>query len=331
MRRGNSEGRNRPGSSDNRIRQNGRPCAGCGKIIQSGLYCPDCLEKFRERAKTQVRHMELMKSQSLKKVVQERREVVVLIVVNDERNLSLTKIILERGLPEFKILATNNTLSAINTLVSREVSLLILDADYNGLDMLSRIRLDKKFRDTPVMMMSGSTERDLVARVFSLGVQDYITKPFAPKNLIDRVNKILNVTEDDSSAAETQSKTAFNILLIDDDIFDLRQERDRLQNRLPCEIMSAQSAMDGMRILENHGADLILVSLDMPFVNGLRFLELVNENAKLKHIPVIIMTDSRDFKILSEIERSKAAGYISKPNITEDGLAFIESKLRRRR
>ena len=275
--------------------------------------------------------MELMKSQSLKKIAAERREVVILIVVSDERNLNLTKIILERGLPEFKILATNNTLSAINTLVSREVSLLILDADYNGLDMLSRIRLDKKFRDTPVMMMSGSTERDLVARVFSLGVQDYITKPFAPKNLIDRVNKILNVTEDDSSAAETQSKTAFNILLIDDDIFDLRQERDRLQNRLPCEITSAQSAMDGMRILENHGADLILVSLDMPFVNGLRFLELVNENAKLKHIPVIIMTDSRDFKILSEIERSKAAGYISKPNITEDGLAFIETKLRRRR
>ncbi len=321
----------RRGTSDSRNRPNGRPCAGCGKIIYSGLYCSDCLEKFRERAKTQVRHMELMKSQSLKKVVQERREVVVLIVVNDERNLSLTKIILERGLPECKILATNNTLNAINTLVSREVSLVILDADYNGIDMLRRIRDDEKFKDVPVMMMSGSTERDLVAMVFSLGVQDYITKPFAPKNLVDRVNKILNVTEDNSSAAEAQSKTAFNILLIDDDIFDLRQERDRLQNRLPCKITSAQSAMDGMRILENNGADLILVSLDMPFVNGLRFLELVNENAKLKHIPVIIMTDSRDFKILSEIERSKAAGYISKPNITEDGLSFIESKLRRRR
>ena len=273
-----------------------------------------------------------MKSQSLKKSVQERREVVVLIVINDERNLSLTKIILERGLPECKILATNNTLNAINTLVSREVSLVILDADYNGIDMLRRIRDDEKFKDVSVMMMSGSTERDLVATVFSLGVKDYITKPFAPKNLVDRVNKILNVNESaETPAAETQPKTSFNILLIDDDIFDLRQERDRLQNRLPCEITSAQSAVEGMRILESRGADLILVSLDMPFVNGLRFLELVNENAKLKHIPVIIMTDSRDFKILSEIERSKAVGYISKPNISEDGLSFIESKLRRRK
>ena len=95
-----------------------------------------------------------MKSQSLKKSVQERREVVVLIVINDERNLSLTKIILERGLPECKILATNNTLNAINTLVSREVSLVILDADYNGIDMLRRIRDDEKFKDVSVMMMS---------------------------------------------------------------------------------------------------------------------------------------------------------------------------------
>ena len=272
----------------------------------------------------------MIKNNSLRKVVQERREVVVLIAISDERNLSLMKILLERDLPECKILATNNTLSAINTLVSREVSLVILDADYNGLDMLGRIRDEERFKDTPVMMMSGSTERDLVASVFSLGVQDYVTKPCAPEALIDRINKLLHGKENDSPA-DTQTKTTFNILLVDDDIFDLRQERDTLKNRLPCEITTAQSAMEGMRVLENQGADLVLVSLNMLFVDGLKFLALVNENNKLKKIPVIIMTDSRDFKVLSEIERSTAVGYIRKPNITEDALSFIESKLRKRR
>ncbi len=276
--------------------------------------------------------MELLKTSSLKKVAAERREVIILIAISDERNLSITKLILERGLPEYKVLATNNILSTINTLVSREVSLVILDADYNGLDMLGRIRDDEKFRDTPVMIMSSSTERDLVTRVFALGVQDFVTKPCSPDDLVARVNKMLNVDETaTASAAETQSKSTFTILLVDDDIFDLRQERDKLQHRLPCEIVTAQSAVEGMRVLENRGVDLVLVSLDMPFVNGLKFLELVGENGKLKNIPVIIMTDSRDFKILTEIERSAAAGYIRKPNITEDGLALIESKLRRRR
>lgn len=273
--------------------------------------------------------MELLKNNSLRKVVQERREVVILIVINDERNLNLTKLILERSLPEYKILATSNTLNAINTLISREVNLVILDADYNGIDMLIRIREDEKFKDTPVMMMSGSTERELVANVFSFGVQDYVTKPCDPNTLVERINKLLQFDEEE--AAETQSKDVFKILLIDDDIFDLRQERDTLKNRLPCEIVTAQSAVEGMKILDNDSIDLILVSLDMPFVNGLKFLSLVNENAKFKRIPAIIMTDSRDFKILSEIERSTAAGYIRKPNINEDGLALIETKLRRRR
>ena len=120
-------------------------------------------------------------------------------------------------------------------------------------------------------------------------------------------------------------------MLVEDDIFDLRQERETLKNKLPCEITTAQSAVEGMKILENRGADLILVSLDLPFVNGIKFLSLVKENSKLKNIPLIIMTDTRDFTILSEIERSPAAGHIKKPAITEEGLALIIEKLRGRK
>ena len=287
-----------------------------------------CLEKFRERAKTQGKRIEAMRSNALRKVAQDRHEAVILIAINDDRNLNLTKIILERGLTDCNVLATNNTLNAINTLISREVSLVILDADYNGLDMLARIRGEERFKGVPVMIMSGSTQRDLVASVFSLGVQDYVTKPCSPNDLVDRVNKMLTKAEE---SADTKSKNAFHILLVDDDIFDLRQERDTLQNRLPCEITTVQSAVEGMKVLENRRADLILVSLDMPFVNGLKFLSMVTANPKLKNIPVIIMTDTRDFKILSEIDRSAAAGYVRKPNISKDELNFIESKLRRRK
>ena len=332
----------RRGSSDSRARLGGgRPCAGCGRLIKGGLYCESCLEKFRERAKVQGERMETLKSNALKKVAEGRGEVVILIANSDERNLSITKIVLERGLPEYKIFTASNPLIAINILVSREISLVVLDADYNGLDMLQRIRDDNRFKDLPVMMMSSSTQREIVASVFSLGVQDYVSKPCAPKDLVGRVNKLITGKDDtapapatasgSASVAETQSKGSFNILLIDDDIFDLRQERELLKNRLPCEVTTAQSAAEGMRILESNGADLVLVNLDMPFVNGLKFLSLVNANAKLKNIPVIIMTDTRDFAVITEINKSSAAGHVKKPNISEDGLAFIESKLRKRR
>ena len=321
VRRGTSDSRNRLGG--------GRACAGCGRPIKGGLYCESCLEKFRERAKVQGERMETLKSNILKRVAEGKDENLILIVNSDERNLSITKIVLERGMADFKILTANNPLTAINTLISREISLVVLDADYNGLDMLRRIRDDERFKGLPVMMMSSSTRREIVADVFALGVQDYVTKPCAPADLIGRVNKVLNIKEEAAPIIETKpQKASFRIMLIDDDIFDLRQERERLKNRFPCQITTAQSAAEGMRLLEQNGADLVLVSLDMPFVNGLKFLSLVNSNAKLSNIPVIIMTDTRDFSVISEINRSAAAGHVRKPNIPEDGLAFIESKLR---
>lgn len=319
----------RRGAADGKNRAVGRPCAGCGKPIQSGLYCSACLEKFRERAKSQNRLIEAMKTNDLKKVAETIHETTILIVISDELNLNVTKLILQRSLPKHKIIPTNNPLTAINTLISRTVNLIILDADYNGLDMLRRIRRDDRFKEIPVMMMSGSTRKELVAEIFSLGVQDYVAKPCEPKDLIERVNKTIANKEGNDSLTNSQAKTLFNILLIDDDIFDLRQERETIKNRFPCELTTAQSAVEGMKFLENMGADLILVSLDMPFVNGIKFLSLVKENERLKNIPVIIMTDTRNLETLKEIEQSPAVGHIKKPAITEDGLALIEEILRR--
>ena len=275
--------------------------------------------------------MEALKTNALKRFVEDRGEVTILIINSDERNLSITKIVLERGLPEYKIITANNPLTAINTLISREINLVVLDADYNGLDMLRRIRENEQLKSVPVMMMSGSTRREIVADVFSLGVQDYVSKPCTPMDLIGRVNKLLGGKEEPPIVFEAPQKKSFRILLIDDDIFDLRQERETLKNRFPCDITTAQSAAEGMRLLENGGADLVLVSLDMPFVNGLKFLSLVNVNARLKNIPVIIMTETRDFSVISEINKSSAVGHVRKPNFSENDLALVESNLRKRK
>lgn len=319
------------GSSDSKARITTRSCAGCGKPIQSGLYCALCLEKFRDRAKSQGKRIESMKSKSMEKVAVDRHETLILIAISEDRNLNLTKILLERALPNYKILTANTNFNAINTLISREISLVVLDADFGGLDILRRIREDDRFKTTPVMIMSSSTKREFVTEVFSLGVQDYITKPCEPTALIARVDKMINTHEAAAPSADAQQKNVFKFLLIDDDIFDLRQEREALKNRFPCEINTAQSAMEGMKLLEQHGADLILVSLDMPFVNGLKFLSRVVANNKFRNIPVIIMTATRDFAVISEINKSEAAGYVRKPNLAEDGLALIEDKLLRRR
>ena len=143
----------------------------------SGLYCALCLDKFRDKAKAQGRRIEAMKSKSMEKIAEDRHETIILIAINEDRNLNLTKILLERALPNYKMLATNTNLNAINTLISREISLVILDADFGGLDILRRIREDERLKNTPVMMMASSTKREFVAEVFSLGFAWEYRKP----------------------------------------------------------------------------------------------------------------------------------------------------------
>ena len=71
-RRGTSSGRNR----------NVRKCAGCGKPIQSGLYCDQCLEKLREQAKVQGRRLEMMKRNDLRRVAENKNEIFVLVSIS---------------------------------------------------------------------------------------------------------------------------------------------------------------------------------------------------------------------------------------------------------
>ena len=75
---------------------------------------------------------------------------------------------------------------------------------------------------------------------------------------------------------------------------------------------------------------LVLINAKSINPKSSELVRLIKSIDKLKKIPVIIMTDTQDISTINEIEQSSAVGYIKKPAITEDGLSFIEDKLRGR-
>ncbi|CAN7432661.1 phosphate regulon transcriptional regulator PhoB [Pseudoduganella sp. LjRoot289] len=76
----------------------------------------------------------------------------------------------------------------------RTPQLLLLDwmlPDQTGLRLLSRIRSDRQFQDIPVIMLTAkSMEEDKLAGLNS-GADDYITKPFSPRELLARAKALL--------------------------------------------------------------------------------------------------------------------------------------------
>jgi two-component system, OmpR family, phosphate regulon response regulator PhoB len=76
----------------------------------------------------------------------------------------------------------------------RTPHLVLLDwmlPDQTGLRLLSRIRADRQFNELPVIMLTAKTmEEDKIAGL-NTGADDYVTKPFSPRELLARVKALL--------------------------------------------------------------------------------------------------------------------------------------------
>jgi two-component system, OmpR family, phosphate regulon response regulator PhoB len=84
--------------------------------------------------------------------------------------------------------------AAWQAITHRRPDLLLLDwmlPDQSGLRLLGRIRADRDFKDIPVIMLTAkSMEEDKVAGL-ETGADDYVTKPFSPRELLARSRALL--------------------------------------------------------------------------------------------------------------------------------------------
>lgn len=60
----------------------------------------------------------------------------------------------------------------------------------NGLEVVSRLRADPEIADIPVILLTARAQEDAVERGFAAGADDYVVKPFSPRELLSRVAAI---------------------------------------------------------------------------------------------------------------------------------------------
>ncbi|WP_394781843.1 phosphate regulon transcriptional regulator PhoB [Undibacterium sp.] len=90
--------------------------------------------------------------------------------------------------------SVNNTAEAWEFIQRRTPQLILLDwmlPDQSGLRLLSKIRSDRQFNEMPVIMLTAkSMEEDKIAGL-DHGADDYVTKPFSPRELTARIKALL--------------------------------------------------------------------------------------------------------------------------------------------
>ncbi len=99
---------------------------------------------------------------------------------------------------------------AINKVKNSNYDLIIMDIMMPNKDGFSAFKEIKEIKKIPCIMLSARGEEYDKLTGFDLGVDDYVTKPFSPKELVARVKAVIKRTK------QEEEKYVFNTLVIDD-------------------------------------------------------------------------------------------------------------------
>jgi len=113
-----------------------------------------------------------------------------LLVVDDEPKIR--EVIREYAeFNGYEVTEAEDGMSAVGLCKLNEYDLVILDIMMPKLDGFSACKEIKKIQDVPIIMLSARGEEYDKLFGFELGIDDYIVKPFSPKELMARINVIL--------------------------------------------------------------------------------------------------------------------------------------------
>lgn len=135
-----------------------------------------------------------------------------LLVVDDE--MKIRDVIREYAeFNGYEVSEAEDGMAAVRMCKEEDFDLIILDIMMPKLDGFSTCKEIKKFKpDIPVIMLSARGEEYDKLFGFELGIDDYIVKPFSPKELMARVNAVL--TRKNASKSKSQDILKFQGLEI---------------------------------------------------------------------------------------------------------------------
>ncbi len=113
-----------------------------------------------------------------------------ILIVDDE--ILIRKVIKEYCILEnYEVVEAENGIDAIEKIKHDNIDLIVLDVMMPKLDGLSAFKEIKKIKNIPTIVLSARSEEFDKLTGFELGIDDYVTKPFSPKELMARIKAVL--------------------------------------------------------------------------------------------------------------------------------------------
>jgi DNA-binding response OmpR family regulator len=120
---------------------------------------------------------------------------LILVVDDEPKIVKLARDYLERG--GYQVLAATDGQTALAVASHERPDLVVLDLNLPGMDGLDVIRALRRNTAVPVIMLTARAEETDRLIGLELGADDYITKPFSPRELVLRVKAVLRRVQGD--------------------------------------------------------------------------------------------------------------------------------------
>jgi len=137
----------------------------------------------------------------------------LLVVDDDERIRSLLKKFLMRN--GFLVSTARDAAHARRVLAGLEFDLIVLDVMMPGEDGMALTRALRETLQTPILLLTAKGETDNRIEGLEAGADDYLPKPFEPKELLLRINAILRRMPDTSAADAAPKVLSLGVIRYD--------------------------------------------------------------------------------------------------------------------
>lgn len=121
---------------------------------------------------------------------------ILLIDDEDEIKALMSNYLIKSQIDEKRIVMASNGREALLKIQNQSFGLIIVDImmpKMNGIDMIKELKTRKKYRDIPVLIISGSVDTENVKMAVAMGVTNIIVKPFTYNIFLEKVGRALGV------------------------------------------------------------------------------------------------------------------------------------------
>ena len=128
-----------------------------------------------------------------------------IMVVDDEMHIrELVRFYLDKA--GFDTIEAANAEEALDIVENQYIDLAVVDIMMPGMDGFELVEQMRQYREFPVIMLTAKSQSKDKLRGFSLGIDDYVTKPFDAKEVMARVKAVLRRASGSNDAEENSKK-----------------------------------------------------------------------------------------------------------------------------